>query len=199
MSQARTYTDEEILQTIKQVIADIAMTSPSEIKAEASLIDDLGMESIDFLDIVFRLEESFGISLPRKNPVQRIISVIGEDNFSQDGKVGRKGVEMLRITFPNCNAGRIYEDMPVADIPSLITVGSYVDVIKRGLEIASWRPKQCDRCGGTELTQSDKDTIDFKNDPVPLGPVFQCLHCHTTLISPSYDEVLIKQYQQVLA
>ena len=72
MVDKNSFSDKEILDSLKEIIGSILMLEPDEISANSSLVDNLGLESIDFLDIVFQLEEKYDIAIPRRNPIQRI-------------------------------------------------------------------------------------------------------------------------------
>lgn len=193
MAAATVMTDEDIIQRLKEIIATVLMMSPDEISPDASLIDDLGVESIDFLDITFRLEETFGIPLPRRNPIQRIADRYGREELIQDGKLTLKGAQLLRFAFPEAPQSSIFEGMREEEVPSLITLKSYLSVVKRGLEISKWHPKKCDRCGGTSLGLEEKEKLEFPDEIVPLGPVYQCHECNNMMIAPSFDEQLYEK------
>ena len=104
MVEVKTYSDGEILQTIKEIVGKVVLMEPDEISDEASLVDDIGMESIDFLDVAFRLEETFGISLPRQGFIERFVDKLGPDALVSDGKISSQGVTLLRIGFPEVTA-----------------------------------------------------------------------------------------------
>ena len=61
---------DSIFPTVASIIADALSCELDEVKPSASLIDDLGAESIDFLDLVFRLERAFKIKIPRGKIVE---------------------------------------------------------------------------------------------------------------------------------
>ena len=70
-----------------------------QVNPTATLQGDLGAESIDFLDIVFRLEREFGIKIPRGELFPESIFQ-GDPDFVQDGKVTAKGMNELRTKMP---------------------------------------------------------------------------------------------------
>lgn len=81
------YSNEEILAKVKEIIEGILQIETDGISANSSLIDDLGMEPIDFLDLDIRLEETFNISVPRRPPLQRMAAVFGWEKLAQEGKI----------------------------------------------------------------------------------------------------------------
>lgn len=184
---AEVFNDKDILAEVVEIVANITMMDTIEIKPTSSLIDELGMESIDFLDLTFKIEQAFKIEIPRVNPIQRISNLIGPDTLMLDDKLTEEGVKFLKMIFPETDQSKIFAGMPADDIPSLITVQSYVNVVKRGLEIAAWKPDECNKCGKTEFKQMDKSELEFPNDIVPLGPVYMCLSCGNIIPAPSFD------------
>lgn len=151
------YSDGEIFAKVKEIMEGILQIEPDGISVNSSLIDDLGMESIDFLDLDIRLEETFNISVPRRPPLQRIAAVFGREKLVQEGKFTQIGVRLLKLALSEVDEGRIYKGMAERDVPSLITPQTYVNLVKRGLELARWQPEQCQKCGSKDYTPRPPD------------------------------------------
>src|SRR3989441_6953071 len=81
---------EEIYTKVSATLVEALNVDEEEIKPTSTLQGDLGAESIDFLDIVFRLEREFGIKIPRGELLPESI-LSGEPDFVQDGKITPKG------------------------------------------------------------------------------------------------------------
>src|SRR4051812_49635406 len=92
-------TQEEIFTKVSSTLVEALNVDEDDIKLTATLQGDLGAESIDFLDIVFRLEREFGIKIPRGELFPESIFQ-GDPEFVQDGKVTAKGLEELRSKMP---------------------------------------------------------------------------------------------------
>src|SRR5918912_2254172 len=90
---------QEIYEKVSATLVEALNVDPEEIKPESTLQGDLGAESIDFLDIVFRLERGFGIKIPRGELFPESIFQ-GDPEFVQDGKVTPKGITELRTRLP---------------------------------------------------------------------------------------------------
>src|SRR5690348_1765161 len=90
---------EAIYGKVSKVLAESLNVDEDEIKPDATLQGDLGAESIDFLDIVFRLEREFGIKIPRGELFPESIFQ-GDPEFVQNGKVTDKGLAELRSRMP---------------------------------------------------------------------------------------------------
>jgi acyl carrier protein len=92
-----------------------------DITPEATLQGDLGAESIDFLDIVFRLEREFGIKIPRAELFPESIFQ-GNPEFAQDGRVTEKGLVELRARLPYADLSKFEQNPEVSAIGDLFTV-----------------------------------------------------------------------------
>src|ERR1700736_4980798 len=93
---------EEIYGKVVSVLVEALNVDEDEITPAASLQGDLGAESIDFLDIVFRLEREFAIKIPRGELFPESVFQ-GDPEFVQEGKVTDKGLGELRSRMPYAN------------------------------------------------------------------------------------------------
>src|SRR5207302_4620905 len=92
-------TQDEIYQKVSSTLVEALNVDEDQISPQATLQGDLGAESIDFLDIVFRLEREFGIKIPRGELFPESIFQ-GDPDFVQDGKITSKGLTELRTKMP---------------------------------------------------------------------------------------------------
>src|SRR5262245_48560332 len=93
-------TDEEIAAIFPKVaatMADALGCEVEEVKIKSSLIDELGAESIDFLDIVFRLERAFKVKIPRGKIIEEARGDLSESEFDQGGTVSEAGLARLKV------------------------------------------------------------------------------------------------------
>jgi acyl carrier protein len=112
-------------------MADALGCDVEKVKLDASLIDDLGAESIDFLDIVFRLERTFKVKIPRGKIVEEARGDLSEAEFSKGGIVSDAGVERLRSFLSEVPAERFPAPLKVADIPRLFTTETFCKMVIR--------------------------------------------------------------------
>jgi acyl carrier protein len=99
-----------------------------EIEPDSTVIEDLGAESLDFLDIAFRLERAFGIKVPR-GEIQRSAEATAGEEFEVEGKLTAAGAEALRKAMPEVDPDQIEEGFPVRDIPQLFTVRTFHSMV----------------------------------------------------------------------
>src|SRR5262249_28304832 len=114
-------TREEIYEKVSATLVEALNVDEDEIKPDATLQGDLGAESIDFLDIVFRLEREFGIKIPRGELFPESIFQ-GDPEFVQDGKVTDKGLAELRSRMPFADLSKFEQSPLVSNISDLFTV-----------------------------------------------------------------------------
>jgi len=116
---------------VAETIADALGRDVEEVKLEASLIDDLGAESIDFLDIVFRLERQFKVKIPRGKIVEDARAGLSEAAFENGGVVTEEGMARLRAFLKEVPPERFKTPLNVADIPRLLTTETFCKMVLR--------------------------------------------------------------------
>src|SRR3954471_18525655 len=114
-------TQEEIYQKVSATLVEALNVDEDEITPESTLQGDLGAESIDFLDIVFRLEREFGIKIPRGELFPESIFQ-GDPEFVENGRVTDKGLEELRTRMPFDDISRFEKNPELSSISDLFTV-----------------------------------------------------------------------------
>src|SRR5438132_3022280 len=112
---------EQIYGRVARVLVDALSVDEHEITPAASLQGDLGAESIDFLDIVFRLEREFAIKIPRGELFPESIFQ-GDPEFVENGRVTDKGLAELRARMPFADLSSFEKDPDVSALRDLLTV-----------------------------------------------------------------------------
>jgi len=113
-------TQEEIFQKVQNALVEALGVDEEEVTPEATLVGDLGAESIDFLDIVFRLEKAFDIKIPRNELFPE--DIFTNSAYVQDGKVTEAGLAELRKRMPYANLDQFAANPNVQDFSDLLTV-----------------------------------------------------------------------------
>jgi acyl carrier protein len=129
-------TRDEILKEIQGVLVDALGVDDDEVTPDATLMADLGAESIDFLDIVFRMEKAFGIKIPREElfPAE---SLLNNSEYVSNGKLTHKGIEELKKRMPHSDLTEFVDDPSVNKIGDLFTVESLVNFVDGKLNAAA--------------------------------------------------------------
>jgi acyl carrier protein len=122
-------TQDEIYQKVSSTLVEALNVDEDQISPQATLQGDLGAESIDFLDIVFRLEREFGIKIPRGELFPESIFQ-GDPEFVQDGKITPKGLAELRAKMPYADLSKFETNPDFEGLRDLFTV----DLISRYIQ-----------------------------------------------------------------
>jgi acyl carrier protein len=134
MQAAEPITQKDILKVypkVAETIADALGCDVDQVRPDASLIEDLGGESIDYLDIVFRLERGFKIKIPRGKIIEEVRGGLSEGEFEDQGYVTEAGLQRLRDYLSEVPADRFRSPMSVGDIPLLFTVETFCKAVVR--------------------------------------------------------------------
>jgi acyl carrier protein len=118
---------EEIFEKVQEALIDALGVDDDEVTAEATLVGDLGAESIDFLDIVFKLEKAVDITIPREELSPE--DILTNSQYVLDGVVTGEGMAELKRRMPWANLEEFEKNPRVQDFGNLLTVGdlcSYV-------------------------------------------------------------------------
>jgi acyl carrier protein len=129
-------TSNEIYEKVREILVDALGADESECTMEATLMGDLGAESIDFLDIVFRLEKTFNVKIPRGELFPDNFAA-SDPSLTKDGVLTPAGVAELRKRLPHADIDKFAKDPKVENIQDLFTVGMIVKFMQAKLAAAS--------------------------------------------------------------
>lgn len=126
---------DKISQQVQGVLVDALGVDDNEVTPQSTLMGDLGAESIDFLDIVFRLEKAFGIKIPREElfPAE---SLMNSPQFISNGRLTAAGLEELRKRLPHTDITTFEKDPNINKLGDLFTVNAIVNYVENKLNAA---------------------------------------------------------------
>ena len=127
-------TKEELFEKIQAALVEALGVDDDEVTPEATLVGDLGAESIDFLDIVFPLEKSFDIKIPRGELFPE--DIFTNADYVQDGRVTDAGLEELRKRMPFANLDDFAKNPIVQDFGNTLTVADMCAFVEGKVEMA---------------------------------------------------------------
>ncbi len=119
-------TQDEIYQKVQATLVDALGVDEEDVTPGATLFTDLGAESIDLLDIVFRLERNFGIKIPRGELFPENVS---DPDLTQDGKLTPKGLEEMKQRLPFIDMTEFAANPEVDQLLNLYTVDMLVKYV----------------------------------------------------------------------
>lgn len=173
--------EEKIFETVKLVIVEALKIEPGLVTLDACLVDDLGAESLDFIDIAFRLERTFHVELLKETFLEKAAEIIGAGVLEQKGLLTASGAELLRRRMPEVDPARIAEGMPIEHVNRLFTVRTWVRVVQEILE--AW-PRRCLTCGAEKLEPQKPRFVNL---------VLTCGACGEEVLPPT-GEALAEQW-----
>ncbi|WP_169976593.1 acyl carrier protein [Tautonia rosea] len=124
-------THEEIYQKVQSTLVDALGVDEEDVTQDATLFGDLGAESIDLLDIVFRLERNFSIKIPRGELFPENIS---DPEFTENGKLTSKGLIEIKQRMPFADLTEFEADPQVDKLMNLYTVETLVQYVSNKLD-----------------------------------------------------------------
>ena len=129
-------TDQEIFEKVRTTLVDALNVDDDEVTIASRLRGDLNAESIDFLDIVFRLEKQFGVKIPREELFPEAIFQSDEsEGLVAGGKVTEKGLKQLETQMPFADLTTFRTDPRLDKVEDLFTVGLIVNYLKNKLSV----------------------------------------------------------------
>src|SRR5919204_5871730 len=120
---------DEILNTVRAAIAEVLGREESEVTPNASLMKDLNAESLDFLDLLFRLESAFGIKIPRGGIQRATQGSLTDADFQQNGVLTSMALERLQVLMPEVDSNRLRPGLTAREIPTLFTAETFARLV----------------------------------------------------------------------
>ena len=120
---------DEILTKTREAIAEVLGRDEDEVTPSASLMNDLNAESLDFLDLLFRLESAFGIKIPRGGIQKATQGSLSEAEFQQNGVLTEAALERLRVLMPEVDPGRFQPGLTAREISTLFTAETFARLV----------------------------------------------------------------------
>lgn len=115
--------------TVRHAIADALQRDVQEVRLESNLMEDLGADSLAFLDIVFRLEQAFDIQITRGEMERAAKGDMSDEEFAPDGTISPAGLARLRELMPEA-APRIVDGLKPMQILTLFSVQTFANMVE---------------------------------------------------------------------
>lgn len=122
---------DEIYSKVTEVLEDALGVDEDEVQPTATLTSDLGAESIDFLDIVFRLEKAFDIKIGQGELFPE--NVAQNPEYVENGKVTDKGIAELKERIPHADFTELEANRDIDNVPEIFTVNAIVKFVEAKL------------------------------------------------------------------
>jgi acyl carrier protein len=144
--------EETVLDEVKNALAETLRTAAATIRPETSIVRDLGAESLDFLDLNYRLEQTFGIRMARHFFLEHMEEMFGEGSaIDENGRLTATALAVLRSRYPDASLPEGRDGLDMDEVPALITVQALVDTV---MGILATLPERC-ACGAEAWCADD--------------------------------------------
>ena len=126
-------TKQEILEELKPLLVEVLGVPPEKVRLESVLVSDLGAESIDLLDLSFRIEEKFEVRIEANEMERDAIKRLPGGVYEKDGYLTEAAIGEIRKSLPELDPVKFAKGLRKVDLPSLLTVSFFVQLIARKL------------------------------------------------------------------
>lgn len=119
----------EVFEKVRSCFVDALGVEPEDVTMKARVIDDLGAESLDFLDIAYRLEQTFKIKIPRGEIKAKSQEGLAAEEWEKDGLLTEKALAKIREVMPEVDPSWVKPGLKAKDIPKLFTVETFYNMV----------------------------------------------------------------------
>lgn len=119
----------EIALAVRECVGDVVDTDPAGIQEEDRIIDDLGADSLDLLDLVFRLEQKFRIKVSPRGIERRAQAQLGDTPLEIDGVYTPEALDQLATALPEVPADELQPGLRTADLPRCFRVATFANLV----------------------------------------------------------------------
>jgi acyl carrier protein len=124
-------TENEIFERLKPLVAEVLGVAPETIQPNSVLVTDLGAESIDLLDLSFRIEETFNVRIEADEIEREASRRLAGAVYDREGRFTEQALAEIRKALPELDAARLSTGLRKTDLPSLLTVRFFAGLIAR--------------------------------------------------------------------
>ncbi|KAK1183263.1 phosphopantetheine-binding protein [Streptomyces sp. NBS 14/10] len=128
----------QISEAVQKAVVEAVGAEPEEVVPEATLLDELGAESIDLLDILFRLERSIGVKIQAAQLAEYVQGGIPDDEFGDENEIiTERGLAQLKRVMPQIVVAELSGRLQATQVMGLFTVDNLVDLVVTQVEAAA--------------------------------------------------------------
>ena len=122
---------EEIFTGVRKCLANVLDIPEQSIRPESKMLDELGGDSLDLLDLMFQMEQRFGISISPRDIERRAIAALGGRPIEVDGVYTPEAIAELRRSLPEIPVAELADGLRVVDLPRRLRVATMVNLVYR--------------------------------------------------------------------
>ncbi len=127
-------TEQEVFNTLLPLLREVTGARAEQIRMESGLMEDLGAESLDLLDLSFLIEETFGITLEADEFERQARERIPGGVYERDGELTDEALVELKKALPEIAPEKFRQGLKRIEVPSVLNVAVFVHMVQRKLE-----------------------------------------------------------------
>jgi len=127
-------TRDEIFEGVRICIADALDVALTEITEDRKLVDDLGADSLDMLDILFQLEQRFGIKLSMRHIEKKTSEALSGAPIEINGVYTNEAMQAIRKAMPEVPLEELPDGLPTRNLPMSFRVATFINLVEHTLE-----------------------------------------------------------------
>jgi len=121
----------DVSSAVKEAVVEALALDDDEVTMESTLMDDLGAESIDLLDILFRIEKATGVKIQASDLGDYIQGGISDEEFSDDDQIiSDAGAAQLHKVMPQVDPAEVAGSLPADEVMTMFTVANLVTMVE---------------------------------------------------------------------
>lgn len=132
---------DEIFEVVRGCIAETLRINAGDVRAGQLLTDELGAQSLDLVDLVFRLQRTYGLKIPRGG-IRSLIQAHVAGGIDEDGMVTQDGLEQLKVLMPEVDPARLRVGLAIDELSDVFTVETFVRLV-------AWRLAETSRAAAS--------------------------------------------------
>ncbi|PWB35346.1 acyl carrier protein [Pseudomonas sp. SDI] len=173
---------EQVVLSVRDILAQLLVLDADEISADSAIVEELGADSLDIVDLSFQLGRQYACSLPKTSVLDHTVAVCGDaEAFLQAGRLTDDGVELLQQSLSAYAPGQLKAGMQPADVFAATTVRNWA---LQCHNLFNHLPAQCPECAGEQARLNDRQQV------VCVG----CSARLTPLDGDSVSRALVEQF-----
>lgn len=166
--------EKEILGQVQKSVAEVLRIPVTDVKEDSRLGEDLDAESMDFVEVIFRVETEYGIEFYPGSAMELLAELLAPNPIEEKGLITAFGAKVLTLRMPELDAARLAEGQSAAGIEAQFTPRTFARVVQ---ELLGARPHACPRCNSEKLN-------------LAKASILLCNECQLEIPCPTGEEYL---------
>ncbi|WP_238066113.1 acyl carrier protein [Pseudomonas shirazica] len=173
---------DSVISSTQEILAQLLVLDRVDVAEHSSIVDDLGADSLDIVDLSFQLGRQYGCTLPKTSVLDHAVAVFGDaTRFVEKGRITQDGVALLEQSLSAYAPGQLHAGMQPGDVFSATTVRNWAQQCHN---VFNYLPETCPECGAVHAQLNERKQVVCSGCSARLTP----------LDGDSISRLLVEQY-----